>query len=123
MRRLLWVILVSFCLFGCSRAVYINVQGDKVAQKIPMERIESTPGFDDTQWQHFFLYGWVPDERIIDAAKLCNGKEHIVAIKTKETFLEGLVTQAATVYINIYSPYDGCVVCDKSLEPEKKAEK
>lgn len=123
MKRILFFILVISCLLGCNRAIYINLQGDKAAQKISIERVESTPGFNDTQWQHFFIYGLVPGERVIDAANICNGAEHVVAIKTKQTFLEGLVASVAGYYVNIYSPYDGYVICDKGLGFETKKDK
>ena len=62
-------------------------------------------------------------KRVIDAANICNGAEHVVAIKTKQTFLEGLVAAVAGYYVNIYSPYDGYVVCDKSPGSETKKDK
>jgi hypothetical protein len=64
-----------------------------------------------TGWQHFYLYGWVPGERVVDARKRCGGADKIVAIETRRSFLEGLVAAFAGYYVNIYSPYDGAVLC------------
>lgn len=114
MRRYLFLIVMLGALAGCHRAVYTNVQGDGKPQGLTREKLEALPDYDDTSWQHFFIYGLLPSETTIEAAQLCKGAEHIAAIKTKQTFLEGLVASVAGYYINIYSPYDGHVVCDNS---------
>ena len=62
-------------------------------------------------WQSFFLYGWVPGERKIDAREKCGGAEKIHSIETRQTFLEGFVATFAGYYVNIYSPYNGAVFC------------
>lgn len=113
MSRFILLLSILSCLAGCNRAVYTNLHGDRADRKVPLERIESLPDFEGTNWQHFFIYGLLPAELKIEAAKLCNGTEHIAAIKTKQTFAEGLVAMLAGYYINIYSPYDGHVVCDR----------
>jgi hypothetical protein len=64
-----------------------------------------------TGWQSFFLYGWVPGEKKIDARKKCGGADKIHSIQTRQTFLEGLVAAFAGYYVNIYSPFDGAVFC------------
>jgi hypothetical protein len=92
----------------------MNVQGDRNPTKVTFEQVENHPDYDNSEWLHFFIYGIVPSEKIIDAAKPCGGAEHIVSINTRQTFLQGLVQEAASYYINIYSPYDGHVVCDKT---------
>jgi hypothetical protein len=62
-------------------------------------------------WQHFFLWGWVPVERTIDVKQECGGAGNVAAIRTRQTFLEGLVAAVAGFYVNIYSPWDGAVDC------------
>ena len=62
-------------------------------------------------WQSFFLYGWAPGERKIDARERCGGAEKIHSIETRRTFLEGFVAAFAGYYVNIYSPYNGAVFC------------
>jgi hypothetical protein len=59
------------------------------------------------------VYGWVPDELIVDAAAYCNGTERIERIETEQSFVQGLIAAFAGYYINIYSPYTGRVVCDR----------
>jgi len=62
-------------------------------------------------WQHFFLFGWVPDERLIDARKACGDSDNVESIQTRETFLEGLVAAFAGYVINVCAPWDGAVYC------------
>ena len=62
-------------------------------------------------WQSFFIYGWVPGEKVINATAACGGVEKIGVIRTRQTFLEGVVARVAGGYINVYSPWDGVVYC------------
>jgi hypothetical protein len=64
-----------------------------------------------TGWQSFFLWGWVPGEKKIDAREKCGGEDKIHSIETRRTFLEGLVAAFAGYYVNIYSPFNGAVFC------------
>jgi hypothetical protein len=97
---------------GCFRTHYENF-----SPKNPIGGSADAHKARATGWQHFFLFGWVPQERFIDARQICGGPEHIVAIETRQTFLEGLVASLAGYYINIYSPWDGAVLCD---EPRRR---
>ncbi|MFA5073958.1 MAG: hypothetical protein WC539_08715 [Nitrospirota bacterium] len=106
--------MIMLFISGCYRTVYMNVQGDASPKKMTIEELEKIPDFDETHWQHFFIYGWVPSEKIINAADICGGAGNIASIKTRLTPLEGLVGAVAGYYINIYSPYDGNVVCYKN---------
>jgi len=90
---------------GCFRTVYRN-----------LEPTMSPPGEvtyrgQNSGWQHFFIWGWVPSEKIIDAAGRCGGADRVLAIKTRQTFVQGLVEAFAGYYVNVYSPYTGQVVC------------
>ena len=71
-----------------------------------------------TGWQHFFLYGWVPGERRIDARERCGDAEKIHSIQTRRTFVEGFVAAFAGYYINIYSPWNGAVYCTEQPAPK-----
>lgn len=115
MRSLVFMVLVSLLATGCHRTVYTNLSGSQ-QEKANIERLEQMRDYDDTTWQHFFVYGWVPSELIIDASKYCQRRNNVVAIKTRQTFAEGLVAALAGNYINIYSPYDAHVVCTKSVQ-------
>ena len=114
MRKILLILILVFSVSGCYKTVYMNVQGDKAPVKMTLEQLEKAPGFDETDWHHYFIYGLIPNEKTFDAGKLCNGPENILSINTKQTFVQGFVEHLASYYINIYSPYSGQVVCDKT---------
>ena len=114
MRWITLVLMVVLLNSGCYKTVYMNVQGNKNPAKMTLEQVEKLPSYDDSNWLHFFIYGLVPSEKIIDVAEPCGGAEHIVSINTRQTGLQLLVQAAASYYVNIYSPYDGHVVCDKT---------
>ena len=65
-----------------------------------------------SRWQHFFVWGWFPIERVIDAGRACGGPEKVHAIETRQTFLQGLIAVFAGYYVNVNSPYNGEVVCE-----------
>ena len=96
--------LVCFSL-GCFRTHYVNFSvknPERVQQYLPVRA---------SGWQSFYLYGWVPGERVIDARARCGGEEKVHSIWTQQTFLEGLVESVAGFYINVYAPWDGAVYC------------
>ena len=64
-------------------------------------------------WQHFFLWGLVPNERTIDAREACGGASGIASIYTQHTFLQGLVRTLTSFYVNIYSPWNGAIYCTR----------
>jgi len=118
-----WVgilLVVVLCTSGCYKTVYMNVQGNRNTTKMTLEKLEKIPAYDEATWQHFFIWGWVPSEKIIEASKFCGGSEHIAGINTKQTFVQRLVEMVASYYINIYSPYDGHVVCDNTALIKKE---
>ena len=106
MKRLTGLAALAGCLavLGCYRTTYRNFG-------IPTGTSVTTPAPHPPSWQHFFLWGWVPSERVIPASRIC-GEGHVKEIRTRQTFLEGLVEQLCSYYVNIYSPYDAEVVCD-----------
>lgn len=106
-------ILLSIFLFitlasGCYRTRYIGLgpESPRAAQHIDESSRERRSG-----WQHFFVYGWAPGTRTIDAAELCDGRENIHSIETERRFVQGLIAAFAGYYINIYSPWNGAVYC------------
>jgi len=92
---------------GCYRTHYKNVAPPFVPP--PSAPAVKPP---DQSWMHFFLFGWIPGERRIDAAEQCGGAEHIEAIETERRFIQGVIAIFASYYINIYSPWTGRVLCD-----------
>jgi len=102
------VLALASCLAlgtGCFRTHYANFCDANPNRGISYEPVEATG------WQSFFIYGWAPGEKRIDAAEECGGTEKIDSIRTRRTFLEGLVAAFAGYCINIYSPWDGAVYC------------
>lgn len=99
-------ILLALILAGCFRTHYINLDPPGTDSPGTVATRSSISG-----WQHFFIWGWVPRERVIEAEKVCGPGAHVQEIRTQQTFLEGLVQQLASYYINIYSPYDAEVFC------------
>lgn len=70
-------------------------------------------------WRHFFLFGWIPGEMVIDAAAYCGGTDRIERIETRESFVQGFIAAFAGYYVNIYSPYTGRVVCDRHVKSNR----
>jgi hypothetical protein len=113
MRRaaiVLAILLMGFASSACYRTRYVNLRElDAAPPPVPAQP-EPT-----SRWQHFFVYGWFPIVREIDAGKACGGQENVEAIETRQTFLQGLIGAFAGFYVNIYSPYNGEVVCKGAI--------
>src|SRR5438477_940193 len=92
---------------GCFRTRYYDLQPLAVGSKAPSRYARR----EESGWQHFFVYGWAPSERIIDADGQCGGTENVQEIRTRQTFVQGLIATFAGYYINIYSPWTGKVIC------------
>jgi len=100
------LLVVCLAATGCFRTHYINLSPAN-----PMRSADSYVPVHVTGWQSFFVWGWFPIEHRIDALERCGGADKIDSIKTRQTFLEGLVAAFAGYYVNIYSPWDGAVYC------------
>jgi hypothetical protein len=100
------VVLLSVVGAGCFRTSYYHLQPEPPTPVPAVARIRP-----DSRWRHFFLYGWIPSEMVIPAGSRCGGAEHVAEIRTRQTFLQGLVAELASYYVNIYSPYTGEVLC------------
>lgn len=108
------IVIVAFALLmGCYRTHYANFSTQN-----PERSTESHVPVRVTGWQHFFVYGWAPGERRIDAREQCGGVERIHSIQTRQTFVEGLIAAFAGYYINIYSPWNGAVYCTEEPPPK-----
>jgi hypothetical protein len=107
--RLAAILVLCLGLSACYRTHYANFSPQNPTRSpaaAPATPVRSTSG-----WQHFFVWGWFPTELTIDAKHECGGSEKVAAIRTRRTFLEGLVAAVAGFYVNIYSPWDGAVDC------------
>lgn len=114
MKHLVMSVLVAISCAACHRTVYSNFAPLSAAPvEEPADVAREAPG----GWQHFFIWGWIPGERRINAAGACGGTDHVKRIETRQTFLQGLIAVLASYYINIYSPYTGAVICDQSAVP------
>lgn len=100
---------------SCARTVYMNLHPRQQPLAVAPDADRSSPSY----WRHFFVFGWVPGERVIDASAYCGGTERIVRIETRRSFVQGLIAALAGYYINIYSPYTGRVVCDRHVQSRR----
>ena len=105
------VVTVTLLLAGCFRTRYVNLQPRLLLASPSAATAAPTPK-PHSSWQSFFIWGWVPSQRVIPAAEICGGPESVKEIRTERTFVQGLIAMFAGYYINIYSPYDGLVVCE-----------
>lgn len=88
---------------GCFRTTYRNFG-------VPPASAEGAPREPASRWQHFFVWGLAPDERTIHAQRIC-GEGRVREIRTRQTFVQGLIEAFAGYVVNVYSPYTGEVVC------------
>jgi Bor protein len=106
---------IALCLAlpACWRTTYVNLLPPAMPPAVETDQtvVKQTP----SGWQSFFVWGLIPTEKVIDAAKLCGGEEHVARIETRQSILEGLIQSVAGYYINVYAPYNGHVVCDHSV--------
>jgi Bor protein len=100
------LVLLLLALSGCYRTHYENFSPANPL-RAPQQSFEP----HRSEWVHFFIWGWVPDERFIDARDACGTAANVQAVETQRTFLEGLVAALAGYYINIYSPWNGRILC------------
>ena len=106
------------CLFvltatACYRTRYVNLPlVSQLPQPFSEKQSPRTSG-----WQSFFVYGWAPGERVIDASAACGGPDKVESIETRRRFVQGLIaTFAGYSVVNIYSPYEGKVICEGRIE-------
>lgn len=92
---------------GCYRTIYQRLEPPAAT---PDESV--TFRERDSGWQHFFVFGWFPSEKVIDTRKRCGDAQRVKEIRTQQTFAQGLIATFAGYYVNIYSPYTGQVVCE-----------
>src|SRR5436190_1171365 len=105
--RRLALVTILLAVSGCFRTVYHNLEPPSYQLPTSLPRGPR----ENSGWQHFFVYGWAPSERVIDAAARCGGVQQVQEIRTEQSFGQGLIATFAGYYINIYSPYTGQVVC------------
>jgi hypothetical protein len=118
MTRLLLLLIACSLLCACYRTHYVNFSPRTRETTSALMSEEPERG----AWRHFFIWGWVPDERAIDARAACGGAQNIESIQTQRTFVEGLVAAFAGYYINVYSPWNGAVYCSRApLTPDPAA--
>jgi len=99
------LLALSVAVNGCYRTTYVNLY--------PVGHHPAPDARGPTKasgWQSFWIFGWFPTEMDIDSRGIC-GDGNIQEIRTRRTFLQGLVAALASYYINIYSPWEGKTVC------------
>ena len=110
MKRALILLLAAFAFAGCFRTVYRNLHASDAPPVV--ETPDTRSAHSKGSWQSFFVWGWFPLTKNIDAGRQCGGEEHVATIETQNSFGTGLVAAVAGYYINIYSPWRGHVTCD-----------
>jgi hypothetical protein len=100
---------LCIALCGCFRTRYVNLHPPDAAPPAATTPSAQRPSGG---WQSFWVFGWFPSDKVVDAIARCGGSEHVASIETRQTFLEGLVAAFAGYYINIYSPWNGRVNCN-----------
>lgn len=110
-RRVVAAALVLSIGSGCYRTLYRNLQ--PVNAPPVVEDASAVHPRLRSSWQSFFMYGWFPLDRNIDANRQC-GEGHVKAVETQQSFAQGTTAWAVMVlfYLGIYSPWDAAVSCD-----------
>ena len=113
-RRLLAAALAILVSSGCYRTLYRNLQPHNATPVV--EDAESLRRRPRANWQSYFMYGWFPSERVIDANLQC-GEGHVATIETEQTFGQGAIAWAVMLgfYLGIYSPWSAQVSCDHTI--------
>src|SRR5262249_15144574 len=75
------VLLAAFGLSASFRTVYMNLRA-AAAQEV-IETPDALKMLPKSSWQSFFLFGWIPNPRVIDAAGQCGGEGHGARIETE----------------------------------------
>jgi hypothetical protein len=88
-KRTLALALAALALSGCFRTVYKNLHAADAPPVV--ETPETLAKHGKGSWQSFFLYGWIPNPKPIDAAGQCGGEEHVSTIETQNSFGTGFV--------------------------------
>jgi hypothetical protein len=105
------LVLASLLVIGCYRIHYVNFSPEAATEPGAV----TAPVRVGRGWQHFYLFGWVPRVRTIDARAKCGGAENVDSIQTRWTALQSLATVFTTLLpfplINVYAPWNGAVYC------------
>ena len=117
-RRVRAALLALLLLDGCFHTVYRNLQPPNAPPVV--ETPATLARKPRSSWQSFFLYGWFPTERPIDAAQQCGGDAHVAAIETEQTLGQGLIEiatillsgAAILVPVGVFAPWTAQVACD-----------
>lgn len=95
MKKALFTITLVIMLAGCAQQTFSikdNVSNSSYRQK---------------QTQHFFISG-VGQEKYVDAAFACGGRDNVARVEVQQTFLNGLLS---LVTLGIYTPREARVYC------------
>lgn len=105
MRRLA-LALTLFALGGCYRTRYVDLgPPELLAPGVPREHVN--------RWQHFFLAGLAPGERVVSVPAVC-GDAGAAELETEQTLPQAIVGGLTRV---IYTPYTARVVCAGGQRP------
>jgi len=105
----LLIAVASLFTVSCFKTTYYNFYAEEYSP--PADAVATNKRISG--WQSFFVFGWAPGEKFIQSTELC-GEGYVKEIHTRRTFVQGLIAAFAGYYINIYSPYTGKTVCERS---------
>lgn len=91
---------------GCFTTRYYNFPSRPDEQEATDPHAWGRRGASGTQ--PFFLYGWIPVERVIPADLECGAPENIWRIETEQSASDYILT---TITMGIYTPWTGKVIC------------
>jgi hypothetical protein len=107
-RTALLLCLVAAAGLGCFRTQYVNLQPHgPVPHHLPVD----TKPVQSESWRHYYVYGVTPEELAIRAPESCGGLAHVDRLETERNGAQGFIL-AASLGLNLYSPYSASVICD-----------
>jgi len=95
MKKALFTVTLVVVLAGCAQ------------QSFSIKDNVTDSSYTQRQTQHFFVSG-VGQEKYVDAASVCGGRDNVARIEVQQTFLNGLLS---LVTLGIYTPREARVYC------------
>lgn len=95
MEKALFALTLVVMLAGCAQ------------QTFSIKDNMSDSSYSQKQTQHFFVSG-IGQEKNVDAASVCGGRDNVARVEVQQTFLNVLLSLAT---LGIYTPREARVYC------------